>query len=309
MSTPTQPLPTRQRIGRRVLGLLLEKALEAVPVVGPALSLGYQVVKAVKEELATEEGQVLTDEEIKASIETVTAEQRHDQVERALQTPAGRKATQHLDAVQREQVRQKLLQLPSEFDRLLAGIEQREQRAQAEQKRRQAEQEEQAVRVLRERMKQELEANQLIEAHATANEILNVRDDPEARNVEAFLNPRVSDGAGCATYLTFLTALLFTLAIVAGFFHEEHPTVGEVLVALLVLVPGTALIMGIYLIGLRLHCRQTRRVRETIGFLYWLFLLVSFGVLFVRVQEWRETANTRKPREVNPGRYHIDLPE
>jgi hypothetical protein len=181
-----------KRIGVTILKVLAENALKNIPVYGFYLGIGIDILKEVKAEI--DKDRPLTKEEMIASLRLLTPSEVEKITDAVFRSPTGVQATAGLASVEREAVRQQLKNLPSEFEHLLAEIEDREKKeaeraAQDEQRRR----DEEFVN-LQNKLKTQLRDNKLKPALGTVEQMLGIKPhDTEARRIEAFLHKRVGE--------------------------------------------------------------------------------------------------------------------
>jgi hypothetical protein len=119
---------TLKRIGKRIFGILAEHALESIPVYGPYLKIGASIINAAKEELDKGKEPLLAKEQIVEALRSLTYAEAVETIDSVLATQKGIQATIALSPTQKEEVRRRLISLPSDIDHILAEVEEREQK-------------------------------------------------------------------------------------------------------------------------------------------------------------------------------------
>ena len=107
------PQDRNRRLARRGLHILLRRTIELIPVVGPTLAIGVEVLDAVREELADE--REVTREDLVRLLNLLDQEEIDEEVDDSLSSDSGVRATSGLSQRQVLQVRRRLSHLPSEL--------------------------------------------------------------------------------------------------------------------------------------------------------------------------------------------------
>jgi hypothetical protein len=264
----------QKRIGLAVVKILFEKALESIPVYGTIFVTGYKMYEAIKQEFDRGEARELTKAEILEAINSLTYAETQQEADRALNSSVGVRATKNLNSEQRAQVRRKLIQLPSEFDQLLADIVTREssEAKEAEARREQAaavkrQEDEGEFLRLQNELKIQLKDNQLQQAHRTVERMLSIKpNDHEAKKVEAFLYKRVADtGTGGCLVAWVLGGIISGIALIIGL-----SGLGAHAIFL-----GAFLIMLIFVfLGAKVWPSLPRGMRKLLGALFALLFII-----------------------------------
>jgi hypothetical protein len=190
----------QKQIGRALFRVLVEKAIDCIPVVGPWFTLGRDIFKSVKEEIDKEEGSPVSQQEMADALHSLSYAEAIDTVDSVLGSPEGQEKLHKLSPEDREKVRSRLLTLPAEFDRILADLEDQEKKdaeAEAERKRREEEESrrtrERLFQRYQEELKVQLENKQYAEAYSTVEKILQINpDDKQALKVQVWLEQRLN---------------------------------------------------------------------------------------------------------------------
>jgi hypothetical protein len=190
----------QKRTGRAILRVFATKAVQAIPLVGVTLTLGMDLLRAVKDEFARVDSQALTDQEVTDALHSLSHDEARSTVDAVLDSPQGKETMQRLSPAAREEVRRHLLALPSEFDRILGHLEgqEREDAIAAADKKRDEEEvarraEEARFRKCQGKLKKQLNAKKYAEAYATVREILAISPtDVQALKVELWLEKRLN---------------------------------------------------------------------------------------------------------------------
>lgn len=212
--------------------IFVQHALKAIPVVGPWFELSFDVYKALKEEIQRSESRPLSDEEIAASMKALTEDEVADAVDSSLHSVEGSRALASLDAGKVQEVRQRLMGLPSEIDKVIARLQAGER---SEQRKRQ-EWDARHYDLLKKRLLNCLENNWLESGLSVAVEILAINPrDPEALKAEAFLFPRAGVMGRVARALC---ALVVILSAAIALFCVFPPRTGSLLEAIVWIIAG-----------------------------------------------------------------------
>lgn len=215
----TPPQNRTKRIGAAILRVLAEQAIAAIPVIGPYAELTLDLYAAIREELARDQGQQLTREQIVAALRSLTYQEAQDIVDQVLHSTTGEQATEGLSAAQREDVRRRLVNIPSEIDLILRKLEaQEKQETQRREAQREAERQARH-RALHQTLKSQLQNKELAAAYRTAETILRSwPKDRDALKAERFLFKRLAaqpgTAVGCRHSLASIGGIL-ALAVVA----------------------------------------------------------------------------------------------
>lgn len=120
------------RVGRAVLRVLVEHAITLIPIYGTALKVGYDAYKAASEEISRTEKSTLSFEEIKRAVHTLTESEVAGIIVEQLNTDRARRLTQSLSSQERTILKENLLAIPDEMDRVIYEAEQTEERRKSE---------------------------------------------------------------------------------------------------------------------------------------------------------------------------------
>jgi hypothetical protein len=94
-----------------------------IPIYGPALSVGAELLDAVLEEVRKEEDPPLNASEVAQALRTLTYNEVEEIVDAALRSPEGTHALASQSPAQREAIRQQLLRLPIDFEQIRLKVE------------------------------------------------------------------------------------------------------------------------------------------------------------------------------------------
>jgi hypothetical protein len=191
MQKPLESSQRAKRIGLAVLRILAEHALLSISGYGPYLKLGYDIFKVVKDEIRTEAGQQLTNDDIAYALHSLSDDQIEATVDSVLRSSEGIKATAKLSKPEREVVRRQLISLPHEYQTIIDGLERTERRMTEEASTKEQQQKDKQIHKLHDALKDHLKNNRLRKAFWTMRKIRKI--DPgnaEILDVQAFLRNR-----------------------------------------------------------------------------------------------------------------------
>lgn len=117
----------RARAGNAVFRIVVRELLRMVPVYGPVLSVGAEMLEAVLEELREEEYPPLDPNGVAQALRTLTYNEVEEIVDAALRSPEGERSLASQSPAQREAIRQQLLRLPIDFEQIRLKVEADEQ--------------------------------------------------------------------------------------------------------------------------------------------------------------------------------------
>jgi hypothetical protein len=227
---PQSASPSVAGVGLAVFKVFVQHALKAIPVVGPWFELSFDVYKAVKEEIQRSENRPLSDEEIAVSMKALTEDEVADAVDSSLCSPEGSRAIASLDADKVQEVRRRLMSLPSAIDKVIARLQAGERSDQ----RKRREWEARHYEELKKRLLNFLENNSLESGLSVAEEILAINPrETDALKAEAFLFLRHGAMGRVTRALCAITALLFAAIVLFAVYPPRTWSVLEAIVWIL----------------------------------------------------------------------------
>jgi hypothetical protein len=210
-----------KRIGAAVLKVLTKHSIKAVPIVGPYLEVGYDLVEAVSRELASEDLSLaagpVSNTEILEALRQVTPEETVAIVDTELKTAESRRLLAGLDLDDQAKFRDRLIRLPTEFESVLAEVEASQRKRRSEKEARESEESNRLHLELRAQLKERLLAEDVTGAWRIADRILRLNpNDSEIWAVKRSLDSKL--------YITYrelcgrIAFFSFVVAYVLGIF-------------------------------------------------------------------------------------------
>jgi hypothetical protein len=246
----------KQRIGAAILRVLAEHAIKSIPVVGPYLEVGWDLIVAVREEVSKDVGRGINTKEMSDALKSLTYTEAAATVDGVLGSPQGKDATAGLSDAQRRQFRRTLIAAPSEFDSIFSDIARSDHEATLKA----AEEKRSKMQTLKQALKQQMEAREFEKAWDTADSITALDpSDMETLKVQEWLEKRLKKSIWKSTLAGFGGTYLFFIifGVIANALREQpHPDPGDA-VTIIALICGT--IGGVVGFSLAVKRKLTRR--------------------------------------------------
>jgi len=277
----------QKRIGLAIFKVILEKALESIPVYGTVVVTGYKVFDAIRQLREKDKERELTKREILDAVGTLTYSETQEEVDRALSSPKGIQATRELNSNQRANVRRQLIQLPSELDQILEDIKADERREaeevavrEAQAAARKREEEEKEFLRLKDILKKQLKDKEFQAAHQTVEQMLAINpNDREAKKVEAFIYKRIAEpgAGGCFVAWVLAGVIMIAGGVLYGRKGMESDEFNLTMI-------GAVLAMCIIVfLGVKVWPYIPRRLRKVLGFIFIVITIIYFiAVAFMK---------------------------
>ena len=249
-----------KRIGIAILKVLAEYAIKSIPVYGVYIEFGLDLFNAVRNEISKE--YPVTINEMAGYLRPVTPSEAQRVVDSVLQSPEGQRLISGIPNQQVQDLRARLIRLPSEFDQILAMLEMRErheaqeakarQRAAAEATQRRLEIEAQG---LKETLKKQLKDKELQNAYKTVEKILAIWPaDKEVLRVQAWLEKRLKRGVMHSAFMGGLVG--FALAIIGSAASQPR---GDGVIAVFAVFTGIGALIG-FISGVKRKASRWRKL-------------------------------------------------
>jgi hypothetical protein len=162
-----------QRIAIRFLTIIAKRLIDAVPVVGPYLSIGVDLVLAAREEIERESNSEISLTELKAALRSLTYAEAEKAVDSILNSPAGQRKIGGLSPKDQQTLRNQLLGAPAEIDLILRSLREKEAFEQATRREDNRRLIQEKLRAALEESKHLLSSNNFVEASAIIADIMS----------------------------------------------------------------------------------------------------------------------------------------
>ncbi len=280
-----------RRIGIAIIKVLTKHSIKLIPIVGPYLEVGYDLLEAVGKEILVDadlevpHGKPLKPGEIAKYLRHVSPADAASVVDTELASPDALHAIESLSAEQRADLRRKLIRIPSDIDQVIADVEAKEslrarQRAEVD-RRKQLERYEYLKTSLTVQMKEmnwpgcERLIEELLSIDPTSEEILQA---------EAFVHRRLEPPvwhSGCLGAWGSSGFIMLSFYFIMSLFgikeHDKGFAVASLFMLLLIIIN----ILFNLMILPKLWPRLSRKARKRIVLLYTCMCMIFMFVMFI----------------------------
>jgi hypothetical protein len=239
------PRDRNRRLARRGLHILLRRVIELIPILGPSLAIGAEILDAVREELADE--RQITREDLIRLLNMLDQEEVDEEVDESLASDSGIEAISGLDQRQVLQVRRRLSHLPSELAEGVNYAKEQERRDKRARRQRQLAESEERHRQLVERRRDldarltsQMKANQWKPAYRTVRKRIQLGGvTREHRKAERILYRRANPLGGLFALLVLGILASFPILVLG----QDMPLPDTLLTVAVSLTPLFALML------------------------------------------------------------------